>query len=299
MHKKLIILSLSLALILSGCTNKALSKDPDLDNIVITTEVLNTTDLTSEGLNEELNEELEASSEIEILTPANLSELAAELDLIEIESTFLEDKLGQDLTTVELGEAARELYTLWDDELNSLWGRFWEKADKETKDKVLNEQRAWINDKETAAREASKLYEGGSLAPVIELKKSASITRLRCYDIASYLGKIIGQTVIVPTINIDGFYADTQGTMEVYSDLTIQRADDGFYEIEVSLYRLATLKGFATLENGILKFTDESMNSNIKGDIIVENESATFIITESDWEYLTVGEKYIFDEKWD
>lgn len=294
--KKIFISLLPLTLLFTGCSFS--KSEPEIIKTVEPSFFESNDEISiSEA---EADDTVSDSSEIiTILNPVMLSELDSELELIEIESTFIEDKLSQDLTTVQMNQAASELFELWDKELNSLWERFWDAADNDLKNKVLAEQREWINEKKLAAKAAGKKYDGGSLQTMVEIKKEASLTRLRCYDLATYLGNIIGQTVTIPIPNIDGFYADTQGTMEAYSDLTIQRASDGFYEIEIGLYRLTTLSGYATLENDVLKFVDESMNLNIKGDIIVEDESATFTITESDWENLNIGDSYYFDEKWD
>ena len=44
--------------------------------------------------------------------------------------------------------AAHWLYTIWDTELNNLWSRLSSSADRQTKEKLLAEQRNWIDLKE-------------------------------------------------------------------------------------------------------------------------------------------------------
>lgn len=51
-------------------------------------------------------------------------------------------------TQVEMNIASGWFYTIWDTELNSLWSRFTNTADEQTKDTVLTEQRNWISMKE-------------------------------------------------------------------------------------------------------------------------------------------------------
>ena len=51
-------------------------------------------------------------------------------------------------TQGEMNVAAQWLYTIWDTELNNLWSRLSSSADRRTKEKLLAEQRNWIDLKE-------------------------------------------------------------------------------------------------------------------------------------------------------
>ncbi len=249
---------------------------------------------------EETNEEASATEVEATYVSPIMSALDNELDLIEIESTFLQDEIGnEELSNSEINKISNEWYTLWDDELNSLWSRFWDEADKKTRDSALEEQRSWISTKEEKANTEASKYEDTAKAENIKIQTRAKLTRLRSYEIASMLGKLIDQNVILPSSNYEGLYVDTQGTNEIYSDLSIVKAEDDFYDVEIGLFRLTTLYGYATLENGILKFVDENLDVNIKGDILIDNDSATFTITESEFTYLNPGDYFTFDEKWD
>lgn len=300
--KGLLVFLLSLCTILcaSGCGSKnAEIQETTVTTVVVAEDVSNsdTETVETETTYSETKVETNDASVIEVST---LSELDSELDLVEIESVFLQDELlDSELTLDEQNKIYNELYKLWDDELNSLWSRFWDEADRSLKDSELENQRSWIADKESKANTTASKYEDKSEAKQIKIKAQAKLTRLRCYEIASLLGKLTNQTVTTPFTDYEGLYIDTEGTNEVYSDLTIVKAEDDFYDVEIGLYRLTTLSGYATLENGILQFVDESMNANIKGDILIDNDSATFTITSSDWEYLSPEDYFTFDEKWD
>lgn len=223
-------------------------------------------------------------------------DLNDELAEVEVQSEEFENKLQDDITQMELNQTASNWYTLWDDELNSLWSRISDTVDVDTKSTILAEQRTWITDKEAAVAEAGADYEGGSMQALIEYKKAAKLTRARCYVLAACLGEAIGQTVEPLKIDYAGRYVDTQGTMESYSNLYITEESNGIYTIKVDIYRLAALEGTAKFEKGILKFIDEV--DGIKADIIVNDESATFTVTESEWDYFKSGDIFDFPEKW-
>lgn len=223
-------------------------------------------------------------------------DLNSELAEVEAQSDELVKKFQDDTTQMELNQTARDWYDLWDAELNSLWNRISDTVDEDTKSMILAEQRSWIVDKEAAVAEAGEFYEGGSMQSFIENKRAAKLTRARCYVLATYLGEAIGQTVEALKIDYAGTYVDTQGTMESYSDLSITEESDGTYHVEVNIYRLAALEGTAKLEGEVLKFIDEEID--VKGDIVVDDESAVLTITESDWEYIENGDRFDFPEKW-
>ena len=55
-------------------------------------------------------------------------------------------------------------------------------------DSLLQEQRAWITEKEAEVKEAGEAVGGGSMAPLVANQRAAQITRKRVYELASYLG---------------------------------------------------------------------------------------------------------------
>ena len=80
-----------------------------------------------------------------------------------------------------------KLYKLWDDELNSIWGRLKEKLDKETMEALTLEEKEWIKYKEAEVKKAGAEWEGGSMQPMIESDMASTLTRERVYVLAAYL----------------------------------------------------------------------------------------------------------------
>ena len=76
---------------------------------------------------------------------------------------------------------------LWDDELNSIWGRLKDKLDDDTMSKLTEDERNWIADKEAKVKAAGADPEGGSLQPLLENSEAAELTQARVYYLAQYL----------------------------------------------------------------------------------------------------------------
>ena len=62
--------------------------------------------------------------------------------------------------------------------------------------KLLDEQRAWIKDKEAAVQEAGKEAEGGSLQPLLENTEAARWTRERTYKLLNILLETAGRETV-------------------------------------------------------------------------------------------------------
>lgn len=111
------------------------------------------------------------------------------LEAAEQEVAVLEKKLSEDasLKQSDMNILSSEIYVIWDDLLNELWGILKENLDQETMDKLLQEQRAWIVDKEAAVKEAGAQFAGGSMAPLAANQKAAELTKARVQVLAEYL----------------------------------------------------------------------------------------------------------------
>ena len=64
-----------------------------------------------------------------------------------------------------------------------------EVVDPEEMETILTEQRKWIKDKETQVKQAGEEVGGGSLQPFVENTKAAELTKIRVYELATYLRK--------------------------------------------------------------------------------------------------------------
>lgn len=114
--------------------------------------------------------------------------LNKELAALEEKAQEMNDRLQSgELSQIEMNRLSGELYKLWDDELNSLWGRIKKKLGSEEMQKLTEEERAWIKWKEQAVKDAGSEMEGGSIQPLLENDKAAEVTRERVYELAGWL----------------------------------------------------------------------------------------------------------------
>ncbi len=90
-------------------------------------------------------------------------------------------------TQAEMNAKSAELYKLWDDALNYLWGKLKAALPEEEFSKLLDEQLIWISDKEKAVQEAGREFEGGSMSALAENSKAAGITQERVYELYDIL----------------------------------------------------------------------------------------------------------------
>ncbi len=133
----------------------------------------------------ELGNEIKQENES---TVENKIDVRPMLEAAEEEASQLQTKLTEDasLTQTDMNEISNEIYMIWDDLLNELWAELKDYLDQESMDKLLEEQRAWITEKEDAVKQAAAEYEGGSIAPLISNQKAAELTKERVYVLAEY-----------------------------------------------------------------------------------------------------------------
>ena len=111
-----------------------------------------------------------------------------ELATIEQQAGELTDKLeNAELTQQEYNEIAGELYQLWDDELNAIWGRLKDTLSAEEMEQLKEEERDWITEKDSQMKQAGEEAEGGSMQSMLEYETGAKLTRERVYELADML----------------------------------------------------------------------------------------------------------------
>lgn len=106
---------------------------------------------------------------------------------VEEESERLEQNLSDTAIQSEMNEYSGQYYKLWDDELNRLWKVLKNELNDETMKSVLEEQRQWIKEKETAVSEAKALVSGGSAEIMNANMTGGELTRSRVYELLEYL----------------------------------------------------------------------------------------------------------------
>ncbi|WP_043931083.1 lysozyme inhibitor LprI family protein [Bacillus sp. EB01] len=92
-------------------------------------------------------------------------------------------------TTAELEEQEAERYEKWDKVLNKIYRVLEEQLSPEQMEKVREEQRSWVKQRDEAAKESSLKYKGGSHEALEYVATQAILTRERCYAlVAKYMG---------------------------------------------------------------------------------------------------------------
>lgn len=249
---------------------------------------------STEGAGESVEDKAESVAEVasEIITE--------EIQTIEQKNVELDASLSDDATQSEMNIHSADAFTLWDDELNSLWSRISDLADDDYKATLLDEQRDWIKMKEDQVTFAGAMFEGGTMQPLIENSTAMELTRVRCYELAVVLAKLTNQTfdLEVPEqpITAKMYFKDTQGTgTDIYSDLAMTESYEG-YDITMGLYRLTTLEGTASFsESHIYDYVDN--NIDVEGKITVTGNTAKFEVTRSGIDLFNAGDVFEFPER--
>lgn len=113
-------------------------------------------------------------------------ELDVEAQVSEVEIQYekkLERLETEELNQLEMNFLAKDIYDLWDDEINRVWEYLTDNLDKDQMDNLTTLQIEWISNKENEINKAGSEYEGGSIRPMIEHLKGAELTRERVYEL--------------------------------------------------------------------------------------------------------------------
>ena len=268
---------------------------------------------SSENTKESIeNNEIEWSEEIDIDFAYDYSvDIKADVDYVVLGSTSLQKELENMEKLIQkyapLSEAARTqeemnvssnwFFVIWDTELNNLWSRFSKAADKETKERVLADQRNWIAMKEEVTITAiGSSEQSGSIYPLLKNTFLAQITKNRVYILANELAKINGESFVMPPKSDNyGVYVENEGSGSVYSSLLIRQDMEGNDEAIISIFRLGEATGsFVDNGNGELVFT--SYDGSVKGIIKMNGwNGAGFKVTDTaEVSIFTVNEEFEF-----
>ena len=118
----------------------------------------------------------------------DISRLEDYMTSVEEQSSAIKSFLEYDaMTQDEMNEKSKELYDLWDEALNYLWGELKSNLSEEEFVKLQDEQRIWITEKEDALKEAGKEFEGGSIYALVVNSEGARITEERVYELYTLL----------------------------------------------------------------------------------------------------------------
>ncbi len=91
------------------------------------------------------------------------------------------------MTQMDMNIKSQELYDIWDNALNYLWGELKDSLSEEEFSKLLDEQRKWIAKKEKSVKEAGKEVEGGSMYSLVVNMEAAKLTEERVCELYELL----------------------------------------------------------------------------------------------------------------
>ena len=173
MKKNVLMLLLAIALVVPGCGNKE-DKEPQISMTV-------ETEKDEESIAEDNTEQDE--------TPAyDINSLNDYMAFVEEQSDSIKNYLENEaFTQDDMNVKSKELYDVWDEALNYLWGELKNYLPEEEFAELKDEQRTWITEKESAVEEAGKEFEGGSMYALAVNSEAAAITEERVYELYELL----------------------------------------------------------------------------------------------------------------
>lgn len=193
---KKIILMLIMSMFLFGCGSseeEAAENNEPVKDLVIETQEEETEEVEEQETEVKEQEEDTTEEKIEEKKKQKSVDKAAVEKLLadaEKEAAALEKKLAEDasLSQADMNELSNEIYVVWDEALNELWGILKDTQDENTMNDLLKEQREWIDMKEAEVKKAGEEFAGGSMQALVVKQKDSELTKVRVYELADYLG---------------------------------------------------------------------------------------------------------------
>ena len=203
---KTVIMAIIAAMCLTGCAGEKNRSVAD-----------STQEKTGNEIQETVGEEQESEAgQLDSTESSSQYDIQQTLENAEREASALQRKLMEDpsLNQADMNTLSGEIYQVWDGVLNELWKNVKSTLDEEKWNNLLEEQRTWIAEKEAEVKEAGEAVGGGSLAPLVANQRAAKLTRLRVYELASYLGfegtlitfQVEGMEEVLPATIFEGLH---------------------------------------------------------------------------------------------
>lgn len=104
-----------------------------------------------------------------------LDDLAAQIQKMRAEET--------DSSTYSLKSAAENELKLWDNELNTIYSVILKQMNEEESKKLVEEERAWMKERDSLAADASQRYSGGTIESLEYTASLAGSTKARAYEL--------------------------------------------------------------------------------------------------------------------
>lgn len=183
--KKILLTLLLSAFLLSGCG----AKDSG-DSIPVETnqpsESTSNSEQTEEPEQTEDTKQTEEDSSQQSLSERIAMEISYSEEREKEVDKEIEKMQEEAVTQSEMNETAEEMYQLWDDTLNVVWGLLEANLNEADMEVLRKEEREWIVFKDAEVQAAGQENGGGSLQPLLEAMKAAELTKTRVYELAEY-----------------------------------------------------------------------------------------------------------------
>ena len=203
-----------------------------------------------------------------------------EIARVEEQSFEIENADWGSMGQQQMNQLSAQWYQLWDDELNSLWSRLSKELDAETKAKVLDEQRAWIKQKEGNVTAAGLQALGGSLQPLLENTTAKNMTRARVYILAGYLADVRNEDFTISTEVQDSIDVENPSLDDVFAKIEgqwifdenrgacvgIERTETCDYGVEGSNWTVWVTGGDLISDLDVLGYTDSNILFKVEQD---------------------------------
>lgn len=205
----------------------------------------------------------------------------------------LSDKLENSASSqTEMNDISKQIFDLWDKELNIIWKKLNEAMTSDADKKALKaEELQWIKDKEKAIKDARKEFSDGSIAILIGNQKGAELTKERTIYLADKLGKLTNDPVNTRMNLYDYSYTMSYDS----SNLNISITNESTCNVDIDLFRLTTFDGVGTVEGDHLTFKSNDMENGIEAIIYLNDNTAKVEVTKSNFGYVEVGQTWEFD----
>ncbi len=118
--------------------------------------------------------------------PSLSDEIAAEISYAEEREKEITEKQKAADTQMDMNITAAEMYQMWDDTLNIVWGLLEANLNEVDMEVLRKEEKEWIAFKDAEVQAAGQECEGGSIQPSEEATRAADLTKARVYELAEY-----------------------------------------------------------------------------------------------------------------
>lgn len=173
------------ALLLVACNDDSEEKDIHENENQSAVEQVNGVDddeSTDEAENSQDASEKEDANHDETERESEQEKYLAKLDESKKETDEMREN-PRDGTTFAMKEVEGNLYVIWDDLLNDIYGELEEQLSTEEMDELREEQRDWIDHRDATAKEESLKYKGGTAEQLEYVMVENNLTIERCFEL--------------------------------------------------------------------------------------------------------------------